>query len=1240
MRKWAPKAKQQLRDKSAISHGGGAEHQRTESPPPRAGAGPQFPSLGVTLAFLERFVEENVRGKASRYCIALSDCTAASDEFLSFKKGEILAIADLNALNDGWWVGYARAGNWADRKKFRPDAVQRLRGLTTDEVCASIIKPVTQAAQWPVEEQERSYARMWRAAGGDGVDTATVFASHAWTFVFEDLVGSLRFFESQQLAAGKPPSYFWLDIFVVDENAAHTYPSTWWQTSFTQAVGSIGHTALVLTPWHSPVPLRRAWCLWEIYSTLKEKAQLSVCMAEVEMQDFHRALVADVDSCITSLCTIDAETAEAGSQNDLDMIFAAVRSLSGGFQTLNTTVMHEMREWLIESVLRALDALGVRFQAKPLRYRDACQASGEDTVEDTRVRHLVEHPCKCDYDPESGVDQRLSFGNWYRTGAGTKDDMSLCAEHYQELSRMQKRDWKPINSVDDLGEQAEFFAQREYELIDELRGDPEEAARCASLLIAGSRLLGEMNQAETHLWDDLAAARKVHAIRMELFGRDDARTAEASCELAKNSGVPVEEQYNLLVEALKVRKATLPQHHPAIADSLKFMGRFFDDVHEDPKTALLFYRQALAILEHNDPSGTRVDTVSALSDVASALEDSGMIEEARAHYERAYSLLYAGQGPRHPETGVMASNLARVISTFFARDVNQSVPLLRLYVKTSEVFRGLDNTETAQARQSLGETLLRCVEVSQEHSVSEAKFFPGDRVKLGEDKALNQVLAEDHGGWREDDMDRFLGTEGTVRKVDSDGDVWVNFRQSQAISFDADTQLDRLRSFCFNPIALTLVTTADGAESSITLADLVRTNPEPPLRLDWSGTDEEARLLIRHEAEALLLRALAVLEKSPEEAEDARDCARALVDLYEEAGKPRKNEMKAMQKRMAVLEAWCSDDSSSESDSDHDSDSSSGSDYEPSFRDVQDILLERNPELLRALQPGHHSEHVSLGMLRDVLAQLQHINAVSPPRSVEEIADRKDTEKALRRHIATIEQRDRAAALLGDGWNCLVSEGTPPPRTRSANSDEDSEEGVATGAAADSLCAGRDRGALTWTTSARPHLSPRSPPSSSGASTHHQAEQGERTTAAQVVVASAVGHGGVMLEPAELAASSSAEEGVPATAVADLPGLVATLQEASPPTHAFGRAATTGVHQQNGASVGSATAEDDAFDALLQQLGLLHHADALRHSAVVNADELRDASANDLRESVPTMSAEETARLLTWQVVNRPKVSL
>ena len=331
------------KDEVDVTHGGGED--QSASPSKQASTataesrdssvGPAFPSLGVTLDFLERFVREKVAGKPSRYCTAKRDVAASAGDELSFKAGEILGIADLEAINDGWFVGYRRAGDWGERKKFRPEHVDRLAGLSTDEVspsqafgssalasdhaalpqvCGDIIKPETSSFGWDADIVERSYARMVRAQGGGaGVGEATVFASHAWTFVFEELIESLRFFENQQLAAGKPPSYFWLDIFVVDENAAHTYPSEWWQTSFTQAVGAIGHTALVLTPWRSPVPLRRAWCLWEIYSTLGEKAKLSVCMSETENADFHRALVEDFESVLTSLSAIDAETAEVSA---------------------------------------------------------------------------------------------------------------------------------------------------------------------------------------------------------------------------------------------------------------------------------------------------------------------------------------------------------------------------------------------------------------------------------------------------------------------------------------------------------------------------------------------------------------------------------------------------------------------------------------------------------------------------------------------------------------------------------------------------------------------------------------------------------------------------------------------------------------------------------------------------------------------------------------------------------------
>ena len=1243
-----------------VSHGGFAPADRTVAL--ATDSGPEFPRLGVTLDFLERFVQDKVAGKASRYCVATTDCTAASEEYLSFKKGDILAIADLNAVNDGWFVGYARAGNWNDRKRFRPDAVERLSGLTTDEVCGGIIKPETSAAPWPPEEKERSYARMVLNAssptgnarivpadGETGVGDATVFASHAWTFVFAELIESLRFFENQQIAAGQAPSYFWLDIFVVDENAAHTYPSEWWQTSFTQAVGSIGHTALVLTPWRSPVPLRRAWCLWEIFSTLSKKARLSVCMSESEMQSFHGALVEEFDSVLTSLCTIDAETAEAGSKKDLDMIFAAVRTLEGGFQTLNATVMEQMREWLIESMRRALAPLGLRFEAIPVTYRVACAASGA-AITDSRVMDLFEEPCECCYFPMTGEDRRITFGNWYRMGAGTKEDVSICANHYQELSRLQKRKWKAVKSVADLGAQADLFAEREFELVGELRGSPEEAAQAASLLIAGSKLIGEMNAVDIQAWNDEAACRKAQSIRMDLFGRNDPRTAEAICELSKTSGswngdddINTRQEYRLLVEALEIRKATLPEDHVDIADSLKFLGRFFHENHDDQKTALPFYMKALAIYEGHDPSGLHVDTVSAVNDVACALEDLGRLEEARVYAERAYRCSYEGQGPRHSETAAMASNLALLIAEHFRHEVYEAVPLLRLGLKTCEVLNGVDNPDTQEDRKHLGQVLLQCVALSKSTREANSDFGAGDRVRLGEDRELNRSLAHGHGGW-EDDMDKFLGEEGAVKGVDSDGDVVVQFD----IGGRAAGLNHKGRSyFHFNPEALQLISkAADQKVPTMSLVDVARTGTK--VDAEWSGTDEEAEQLITDEAEELLLRALAVLEKEADQAKSARLCADLLVDLYEESGKSRKKEMKAMQKRMDALQAWCSSSSDDSESDESDSGSEDGSvdSGKADFVEVQDILLAQSPDFERALQPGHDDEHVSLAQLDAVIRKLAEINQINPPRSAEEAIDRYKTRERLEKKIEVVRQRDRAVALLGTGWDTLVAEGTPSPRTRRAGRSSDPNDACDEGGLALAE-AEADPGALTWTVSARPNIVP----STRGSDVAKQQQE-------ESIMLHGVSHGGSGPErdtqPGKPVVPA-VEEGVPPTVgmrtleprapdraddapaqhpvnagnstVAGLAGLAEAVQAQALPSHAFGRAATTGASDSQRPPV----AEAAAFDSILSQLGLSAHADALRATAIVNVDELRDMTVDEMREDRILFTEQEIARVLAWQ---------
>jgi tetratricopeptide (TPR) repeat protein len=1158
------------------------------------GGGPAFPTLGVTLDFLERFTREHVSGKLSRYCTARVDCDAGADDELSFKKGEILAIGDLNAINDGWFVGYRRAGNWADRKKFRVGAVDRLAGLSTDEVCANIIKPVCAAASWPEHEQERSYARMMRAQGDAGIGTATVFASHAWTFVFEQLIESLRFFEAQKIAAGGAPSFFWLDIFVVDENQAHTYPSEWWQTSFTEAVREIGHTALVLTPWSAPVPLRRAWCLWEIYSTLSTEAELSVTMSNSENVAFHRALLEDVDAVVTALCTIDAETAEAGSPSDLEMIFAAVRSLDGGFQTLNATVMEKMRSWLMDSMVRELAALGLRFEPLPVDYRYCCAVSDDDKDDwPSAFQPLFLKGCGCDDD---GEDTRLSFGNWYRTGAGTKDDASICAAHYGELSFMQKRRWKAIKEVADLGKDAELFSERRYGLVGEIQGGDQAEATAASLLLAGTRLACEVSAIDSIAWDETEAARKAVRLRTKLYGECDVRTSTAMLELSRSIDVQDDEEYELLIKGLEIRNKLLPANDPLIGNSLHFIGRFFASNCDDHKAAVPFFQKALAIFEHHDPECKTSDTLSSVNELACSLEEEGRLDEARLYYERNFELNLKWMGDRHLETSACANNLALLILSDFSDETFAAVPLLRLNLKIVEVAMGVDVVDTAEGRRSLGECLLDCIDLTKRDS----SFRVGDRIRLMDDLATNKQLAKKHGGWG-DDMDKLCGTMGTVNRIDVKGDLKVLFDTARRAAIVNRGKRGRRGDYRINPAACTLVERpAESVHSDPGLAQV-------PCKLSmlmpegWGGTEEEAEQKVEEEAEALLLRALCVLEAEvgsfDATGSSARAAAGRLCDLYEKHG--RKKEVKTMRKQKEALEGWCSE--SEDDDTESDSDSSEDESDEDAGREgeVQDLLLTRSPQFARALEHGN-DEAVTVADLESALASLHAINAERPPTSKRATRDRAYTEKALVEKLKVARRRDRAYALLtpakdddGGELNHTVSgllrrlpapvavavavadpaaavvatipEGTPPPSHRHTPS----------AANADELAPGRiDQSEAEPEPEAEPQLEP-------------------QPTA--------------MLEDLtnNLAALSVAVEAV------------------AKPTHAFGRAATTGI------AAGSVEElEDRKFDTLLESLGLQAYAVALRAQAIVTGDELRDLTESEM-ESL-RMAPDERARVVSW----------
>eukprot|EP00808_Paulinella_micropora_P031021 g75226.t1 len=234
----------------------------------------------------------------------------------------------------------------------RWEAAGLAAGATTDDVVRDLVKPATAGQKCSyVELLARSQDPQDRA----GVATATVFLSHAWKYTFKQVV--------EAIAAPWPDkdnvrsqTFLWFDIFTVNQHQTSTVDPDFWFEAFRENVRTIGRTVLILSPWRNPVPLTRAWCLWEIFCTRLTKASFEICLSPTEVTDFEHALVKDFKSILGSLSRIDVKKAEAFKKEDQEKILALVEGMEGGAHELNKAVLAEMRAWVVQAGRDALKA--------------------------------------------------------------------------------------------------------------------------------------------------------------------------------------------------------------------------------------------------------------------------------------------------------------------------------------------------------------------------------------------------------------------------------------------------------------------------------------------------------------------------------------------------------------------------------------------------------------------------------------------------------------------------------------------------------------------------------------------------------------------------------------------------------------------------------------------------------------------------------------------------------------------
>lgn len=258
---------------------------------------------------------------------------------------------------------------------------EKLRNHTTQDICDKFLKPLTLGTiffvivcprnmMWYsffhsfftifafssclsfhfycVDKKETYCEYLLRMGHNENVGEANVFISHAWRYQFLEVMDAILYHFSNH--SYDVEVYVWFDLFSNNQHVAPERSFSWWSSTFRSAIAKMGRTVLVLSPWENPIPLSRAWCLFEIYCSIDTGSNFAISMSEKETAKFMSALHSDFDSIANMVAQIDVAKSDAFQKTDKEKIFHVIRQ-SIGFDAINQMILDNIRKWIKDTVM-------------------------------------------------------------------------------------------------------------------------------------------------------------------------------------------------------------------------------------------------------------------------------------------------------------------------------------------------------------------------------------------------------------------------------------------------------------------------------------------------------------------------------------------------------------------------------------------------------------------------------------------------------------------------------------------------------------------------------------------------------------------------------------------------------------------------------------------------------------------------------------------------------------------------
>ncbi|KAI8616544.1 hypothetical protein BC830DRAFT_1080528 [Chytriomyces sp. MP71] len=214
-----------------------------------------------------------------------------------------------------------------------------LVGKSTAQVSEMYLKPMTIGTQGSlIATYYASEIESLRALP----QNATWFVSHAWGCPFLDTLDALTDFFGDR---GLEDPIVWFDLFSNPQHGTASKPFEWWQTVFLEAVKTIGSVVMILQPWEDPVPLRRCWCVYELYACKTTNSQFDFAVTFEQKEEFLRWLLTHVETFFMKFHDVSSRFSKSTNPKDRKAIFKVIKK-NIGFLQLDLLVLDTVRDWV------------------------------------------------------------------------------------------------------------------------------------------------------------------------------------------------------------------------------------------------------------------------------------------------------------------------------------------------------------------------------------------------------------------------------------------------------------------------------------------------------------------------------------------------------------------------------------------------------------------------------------------------------------------------------------------------------------------------------------------------------------------------------------------------------------------------------------------------------------------------------------------------------------------------------